>query len=251
MLFDSHAHLNDERFDEDREGVISSLQEKGVDLVVNPGACIKTSIESVELANKYDFIYAAVGVHPHDVGDLDDTAIDTLRKLATENEKVVAIGEIGLDYHYTKDNKTQQIELFEKQLAIAQEYNLPVIVHNREATLDIINCLKKYNVKGVIHCFNGSLETANIFIKMGFKLGINGVITFKNCKLKEVIKQLPLSEFVLETDCPYLAPEPLRGTKNDPSNIIFIAKFVAEIYKISLLQVENITNANIRQIFDI
>lgn len=125
---------------------------------------------------------------------------------------------------------------------------MPVIVHNREATLDIINCLKKYNVKGVIHCFNGSLETANIFIKMGFKLGINGVITFKNCKLKEVIKQLPLSEFVLETDCPYLAPEPLRGTKNDPSNIIFIAKFVAEIYKISLLQVENITNANIRQI---
>ena len=110
---------------------------------------------------------------------------------------------------------------------------------------------EKYNVKGVIHCFNGSLETANIFIKMGFKLGINGVITFKNCKLKEVIKQLPLSEFVLETDCPYLAPEPLRGTKNDPSNIIFIAKFVAEIYKISLLQVENITNANIRQIFDI
>ena len=175
---------------------------------------------------------------------------DYLRKCLT-NKKVIAMGEIGLDYHYTKDNKTQQIELFEKQLAIAQEYNLPVIVHNREATLDIINCLKKYNVKGVIHCFNGSLETANIFIKMGFKLGINGVITFKNCKLKEVIKQLPLSEFVLETDCPYLAPEPLRGTKNDPSNIIFIAKFVAEIYKISLLQVENITNANIRQIFDI
>ena len=245
MFCDTHCHILSEYY-EDIESVLKEAKEAGVSRVINAAYNLESSKEVMALVKKHPEMYGVVGLHPENIEeDFDYTIFNSLDK------KIVGIGEIGLDYHYTKDNKIQQIELFEKQLAIAQEYNLPVIVHNREATLDIINCLKKYNVKGVIHCFNGSLETANIFIKMGFKLGINGVITFKNCKLKEVIKQLPLSEFVLETDCPYLAPEPLRGTKNDPSNIIFIAKFVAEIYKISLLQVENITNANIRQIFDI
>ena len=249
MFCDTHCHIFKEDF-ENIDEIIAKAQSNNVGKYINNATDSKSITEVIELCDKYENMYAAVGFHPEFADKITENDFDYLRKYLT-NKKVIAMGEIGLDYHYTKDNKTQQIELFEKQLAIAQEYNLPVIVHNREATLDIINCLKKYNVKGVIHCFNGSLETANIFIKMGFKLGINGVITFKNCKLKEVIKQLPLSEFVLETDCPYLAPEPLRGTKNDPSNIIFIAKFVAEIYKISLLQVENITNANIRQIFDI
>lgn len=249
MFCDTHCHIFKEDF-ENIDEIIAKAQSNNAGKYINNATDSKSITEVIELCDKYENMYAAVGFHPEFADKITENDFDYLRKGLT-NKKVIAMGEIGLDYHYTKDNKTQQIELFEKQLAIAQEYNLPVIVHNREATLDIINCLKKYNVKGVIHCFNGSLETANIFIKMGFKLGINGVITFKNCKLKEVIKQLPLSEFVLETDCPYLAPEPLRGTKNDPSNIIFIAKFVAEIYKISLLQVENITNANIRQIFDI
>lgn len=249
MFCDTHCHIFKEDF-ENIDEIIAKAQSNNVGKYINNATDSKSITEVIELCDKYENMYAAVGFHPEFADKITENDFDYLRKCLT-NKKVIAMGEIGLDYHYTKDNKTQQIELFEKQLAIAQEYNLPVIVHNREATLDIINCLKKYNVKGVIHCFNGSLETANIFIKMGFKLGINGVITFKNCKLKEVIKQLPLSDFVLETDCPYLAPEPLRGTKNDPSNIIFIAKFVAEIYKISLLQVENITNANIRQIFDI
>ena len=168
MLFDSHAHLNDERFDEDREELIASLKEKQVDLVVNPGADIKSSISSVNLANKYNFIYAAVGVHPHDVGELDDTAIDTLRKLATENEKVVAIGEIGLDYYYDNSPREVQKEWFKKQIELANELKLPIIIHDRDAhgdTFEIIKNTKSPEIGCVLHCYSGNVAVSYTHLK--------------------------------------------------------------------------------------
>ena len=227
MLFDSHAHLNDERFDEDREGVISSLQEKGVDLVVNPGACIKTSIESVELANKYDFIYAAVGVHPHDVGDLDDTAIDTLRKLATENEKVVAIGEIGLDYYYDNYPRDIQQKWFIKQIELANELKLPIIIHDRDAHGDTLEIIKKYKspeIGCVLHCYSGSVELAREYVKMG-------------C--------------FIETDSPYMAPTPHRGKRNDPSLVQFVADTIAVEKGVSYETVCKATKENAKRFFGI
>ena len=185
MLFDSHAHLNDARFDEDREELIKSLQEKNVEFVVNPGADIKTSISAIELSKQYDFIYAAVGVHPHDVGELDDTAIDTLRKLATENNKVVAIGEIGLDYYYDNSPREVQKEWFKKQIELANELKLPIIIHDRDAhgdTFEIIKNTKSPEIGCVLHCYSGNVELAREYIKMGCYISIPGTVTFKNNK---------------------------------------------------------------------
>ena len=194
MLFDSHAHLNDAKFDEDRDELINSLKDKNVELVVNPGADIKSSINSIELAKKYDFIYAAVGVHPHDVSELDDTAIDTLRKLATENEKVVAIGEIGLDYYYDNSPRDIQKEWFKKQIELANELKLPIIIHDRDAhqdTFDIIKNTKSKDIGCVIHCYSGNVELAKEYIKMGCYISIPGTVTFKNNKKTiEVAKEI-------------------------------------------------------------
>ena len=253
MLFDSHAHLNDERFDEDREELISSLQEKGVDLVVNPGACIKTSIESVELANKYDFIYAAVGVHPHDVGDLDDTAIDTLRKLATENEKVVAIGEIGLDYYYDNYPRDIQQKWFIKQIELANELKLPIIIHDRDAHGDTLEIIKKYKspeIGCVLHCYSGSVELAREYVKMGCFISLSGTVTFKNNKkTKEVAREIPLDRLFIETDSPYMAPEPHRGKRNDPSLVAFVADKIAQEKGISYEKVCEATKENAKRLF--
>ena len=183
MLFDSHAHLNDERFDEDRGELISSLNEKGVDLVVNPGACMKTSAESVELANKYDFIYAAVGVHPHDVKDLTEADIQELKRMATENEKVVAIGEIGLDYYYDAEYKELQKKWFKRQIELANELKLPIIIHDRDAhgdTFEIIKSTKSPEIGCVLHCYSGNVELAREYVKMGCYISISGTVTFKN-----------------------------------------------------------------------
>lgn len=249
MLTDTHCHVFKSDY-EDIKGVINAAQKNGVGRFIN-NATDKDSIkEVINLSYQYPSMYAAIGYHPEVVDKINEEDLSYLEE-NLKKEKVIALGEIGLDYHYTKDNKNQQIELFEQQLKLAEKYNLPVIIHNREATLDIINCLKKYNVRGVIHCFNGSLETANIFLKMGFLLGINGVITFKNCKLKEVIKEVSLENIVLETDCPYLTPVPYRSQKNEPKYIKNIALFISELYEISISQVEKITNDNIRRIFDI
>ncbi|MGM9530990.1 TatD family hydrolase, partial [Intestinibacter sp.] len=218
MLFDSHAHLNDERFDEDREALIASLNEKGVDLVVNPGACMKTSFESVDLANKYDFIYAAVGVHPHDVVDLTEADMDTLKKLATENEKVVAIGEIGLDYYYDGDYKELQKKWFKRQIELANELKLPIIIHDRDAhgdTFDIIKSTKAPETGCVLHCYSGNVELAREYVKMGCYISISGTVTFKNNKkTKEVVREIPLDRLFIETDSPYMAPTPHRGKRN-------------------------------------
>ncbi len=255
MLFDSHAHLNDERFDEDREELISSLQEKGVDLVVNPGACISTSISSIELAKKYNFIYAAVGVHPHDVGELDETAIDTLRKLATENEKVVAIGEIGLDYYYDNSPREIQKEWFIKQIELANELKLPIIIHDRDAHGDTFEIIKKYKspeIGCVLHCYSGNVELAREYVKMGCYISLSGTVTFKNNKkTKEVAREIPLDKLFIETDSPYMAPTPHRGKRNDPSLVQFVADTIAIEKGVSYETVCETTKENAKRLFNI
>lgn len=249
MFTDTHCHIYKEYYD-DINKILEEAGNNGVNRIIN-NATNKSNIdELLNLSKNYDNMYLALGFHPEDV---DKFSIKDLEYLESKlnNNKVVAIGEIGLDYYYTKDNKEQQIYYFEKQLELAVKHNLPVIVHSREATLDTINVLKKYNVKGVIHSFSGSYETAMIYIKMGFLLGINGVVTFKNCNLKDVYKKISLSNIILETDSPYLTPVPYRGKQNNPSHIIDIANFISELYDVSLNELADVTNANIKRIFDI
>ena len=253
-LFDSHAHLEDEKFEQDRIELIQQIKEAGITRLISAGYSLESSRKAKELAEKYDFIYTTSGISPNDIPQAEEELwimLQEIKKIAKQNEKVVAIGEIGLDYHYGKENKDAQIHLFELQLAIAEKYHLPVIVHSREATLDTINSLKKFNVRGVIHSFSGSLETAEIYIKMGFLLGVNGVITFKNCNLKEVIEKIDLHNIILETDSPYLTPVPFRGKPNDPSKIINIAEYICELKQVGREELANITNLNIKRIFDI
>ena len=190
----------------------------------------------------------SIGIHPEDV---DGYSLDDIKFIENNisNKKIVAIGEIGLDYHYTKENKDEQVKLFESQLALAEKYDIPVIVHSRDATEDTINSLKKFNCKGVIHSFSGSLETARIYIKMGYMLGVNGVITFKNAKIKDVIKEVGLEHIVLETDSPYLTPEPFRGKQNNPGHVLEVAKFVANLYDISLEELAVQTNKNVTDMY--
>lgn len=255
MLFDSHAHLNDERFDEDREELINSLQEKGVDLVLNPGACIETSKSSVELANKYDFIYAAVGVHPHDVGDMTEEDIETLRKLALENDKVKAIGEIGLDYYYDTYPREDQKKWFKRQIELANELKLPIIIHDRDAhgdTFEIIKNTKSPEIGCVLHCYSGNVELAREYVKMGCYISIPGTVTFKNNKKTvEVAKEIPLEYLLIETDSPYMAPVPNRGKRNDPSMVQFVADKIAQEKGISYEQVCEATKENAKRFFNI
>lgn len=255
MLFDSHAHLNDERFDEDREELINSLQEKGVDLVLNPGACIETSKSSVELANKYDFIYAAVGVHPHDVGNMTEDDIETLRKLALENDKVKAIGEIGLDYYYDTYPREDQKKWFKRQIELANKLKLPIIIHDRDAhgdTFEIIKNTKSPEIGCVLHCYSGNVELAREYVKMGCYISIPGTVTFKNNKKTvEVAKEIPLEYLLIETDSPYMAPVPNRGKRNDPSMVQFVADKIAQEKGISYEQVCEATKENAKRFFNI
>lgn len=255
MLFDSHAHLNDERFDDDREELIKSLKENKVEFVVNPGADIETSISAIKLSNQYDFIYAAVGVHPHDVGNLDENAIDTLRKLAVENDKVVAIGEIGLDYYYENSPKDVQKEWFKKQIELANELKLPIIIHDRDAhgdTFEIIKNTKSKDIGCVLHCYSGNVELAREYVKMGCYISIPGTVTFKNNKkTREVAKEIPLEYLLIETDSPYMAPEPHRGKRNDPSLVQFVADKIAQEKGISYETVCKATKENAKKLFNI
>ena len=206
MFTDSHCHLYSNYYDNLNE-TIKNAEKNNITKFINNGCDLNSNTEILKLITKYPNMYGAIGIHPENVEDYQETDITFLKDNIT-NPKIIAIGEIGLDYHYTKENKEKQINLFEKQLQLAEKYNLPVIIHSRDATQDTINTLKKYKVTGVIHSFSGSYETAQIYLKMGFSLGINGVITFKNSNLKEVIKQIPLKNIILETDSPYLTPEP-------------------------------------------
>ena len=248
MYIDTHCHLSREDYD-DIDKVIEENKNANVDKIVVSG-CSRESIEEVMgLKDKYDMVYVTIGYHPEYADTVTESDLDYLKSLLGE-KKVVGIGEIGLDYHYTKDIKDKQIWLFEEQLKIAEEFNLPVVIHSRDATMDTINTLKKYKVKGIIHCFSGSLETANIYISMGFLLGIGGVVTFKNSKLKDVVKEVPLESIVLETDSPYLAPVPFRGKINSSKYLEFIANFIADIKNISVDELAEITSRNASSLFD-
>ena len=255
MIIDTHAHYDDEKFNEDREELINSLKSNGVELVLNPGACIETSKSSVELANKYDFIYAAVGVHPHDVGDMTEDDIETLRKLATENDKVMAIGEIGLDYYYDNAPRDIQKQWFKRQIELANELKLPIIIHDRDAhgdTFEIIKNTKSPEIGCVLHCYSGNVELAREYIKMGYHIGIGGVVTFKNGKkLKEIAAEIPLDRILLETDCPYLAPVPFRGKRNSSLYIPYIAEEIANLKGITSEEVIAQTEQNGKELFRI
>ena len=248
-MIDTHAHILSE-FYYNIEDVIQHLKNKNIINVINCGDSIKSSLEIIELSKKYkDYMLPAIGIHPDNI-DTDYNKIKDLEKLI-KNNKIVGIGEIGLDYYHNKENKEEQIKLFSQQIDLAEKYNLPIIVHTRDSIQDCFNILKSKNSKGIIHCFSGSLEMAKEFIKLGYYLGIGGVITFKNSKLYKVIEQIDLSYIVLETDSPFLSPEPHRGTKNTPSNIIFVAQKIAEIKQLNIDEVIRITTNNARKIFDI
>ena len=248
MFCDTHCHLYKEYY-EDLDNIINESINNDVVRYISAGCDMQSNKEMLELSDKYDNVFVALGIHPENVEDYKEEDIKYIEHNLS-NKKVVAIGEIGLDYYYTKENKDKQKELLESQLKIAEKYNLPVVIHSREATQDTIDILKKYNVKGVIHSFTGSLEVAKIYIKMGYVLGVNGVITFKNSNVKDVIKEVGLSNIILETDSPYLTPHPYRGTQNNPGHIKEIAEFVANLYGISVEKLANITNENINRIFD-
>ena len=247
-MIDTHCHLSKKDYD-DIDLVIRENKEASVSKIIVSG-CSKADIDEVlELKNKYNFLYVTLGFHPEFADIVTSKELEYL-EFKIKESKVVGIGEIGLDYHYSKDNKNRQLWLFEEQLKMALKYNLPVVIHSRDATLDTIETLKKYKVRGIIHCFSGSLEIANIYISMGFYLGIGGVVTFKNSKLKEVVKVLSLDNIVLETDSPYLSPEPFRGKQNSSKNLLIIAKYIADLKDVSLDEVVKITNKNANSLFD-
>ena len=250
MLIDSHCHLLSSEY-EDVKKEINKAITSGVDKIIVNGYDLKSSVEAVNLSKEYDNLYAAVGIGPENIDSITDEDIKIIKKLVN-SKKVVAIGEIGLDYYWTKENKEKQIYVFKEMLKIAKENNLPVIVHNRDATKDIYELLKEYNVTGIIHCFSGSVETAKEFIKLGFLIGIGGVVTFKNAKhLKEVVQNISLSCISLETDSPYLTPEPFRGKKNNPAYLTYIVKKIAELKGVNEEEVRKVTYRNVISKFDL
>lgn len=231
--------------------MLGSLRESGVCGVINCGADIESSVFSLELAKKYPFIYAACGVHPEEVETVDKDYTVTLRNLA-KNEECVAIGEIGLDYYWRQDTKSQQKEMFENQIVLAKELNLPIIVHDREAHNDTLEILKKHKPEGVLHCFSGSVETAKEVLKLGMYIGLGGAVTFKNArKAVEVAEMLPLDRLLLETDCPYMAPVPMRGKRNNSTYISYIAEKIAEIKGLDPQTVLDVTTENTKKLFNI
>ena len=246
MLIDTHLHLINEDYDIDE--TVNRAKENGVEKLIVSGADIEDNFLNIEELNKYENIYFTCGYHPEVANTVKDEDLNKLSKLLN-NDRVVAVGEIGLDYYHDKENREKQKELFKKQLALAKEYNLPVVIHTRDAFLDTFNILKDYNLKGVIHCFSGSTEVAKDYISLGYCLGIGGVVTFKNSKLKDTIKEIGLDNIVLETDSPYLSP--YRGEKNEPANIKVIAEFLAEHLQISFDEVKNITTKNAEDVFKI
>lgn len=254
MLFDSHAHLNDIKFDKDREQVIKRAFEQGVKLIMNPGADYESSVSAIELAEKYDFIYAAVGIHPHDAKSLDDEMLNLIKEMA-KNDNVKAIGEIGLDYYYDNSPRDLQKKWFRKQLQMAKELNLPVIIHDRDANQDVFDILneeKSFETGVLLHCYSGSAELAKQYIKLGAYISIAGPVTFKNSrKAVEVVKAISLDYLMIETDSPYLTPEPNRGKRNESAYVKFVAQKIAQIKEISYDEVKLATAYNARKFFDI
>jgi TatD DNase family protein len=252
MIFETHAHYDDPRFDADREELLSSLPAAGIGRVINVGADMASSRSSLELAEAYDFIYAAVGVHPSETTPLTEADMDELAKLCRQ-PKVAAIGEIGLDYHFEDSNRELQRKWFERQLRLASDAGLPVIIHSRDAAAETFDMIKASGVRrGVIHCYSGSAEMAADYVRMGFYLGIGGMVTFKKTRrLREVVEKIPLEHLLLETDCPYLAPEPHRGERNSSKFLTFITSRIADIKNITDNSVERITAENASALFKI
>lgn len=251
-IFDSHAHYDDGQFDEDRDELLSSLKNAGVCGVINCGCCLESSAFSVGLSEKYDFIYAAVGIHPQNALTAGDDYIDGLKRLLKQ-KKVVAVGEIGLDYHY-EDGAPEKLQkkLFIRQIILAKENGLPVIVHDRDAHGDILDILKQYRPQGVVHCFSGSVETAREIIKLGMYIGLGGAVTFKNAKKPlEVAKFVPNDRLLIETDCPYMAPVPFRGKRNDSSLIPHCVQVIADIRRTDAQSILDMTKNNAMDLFKI
>lgn len=251
MLVDSHAHLNNEQFNEDVESVIDKAKKSKVEYIIVNGFDLESSKKAVELASKYDIVYATVGVHPLDIEKFDDNTIDEIRNLAS-CDKVVAIGEIGLDYYYDKDKMQEQKEVFLKQLELARELDMPVTIHTRDSINDTYEILKKSGNYGVMHCYGGSVEYARKFIELGFYISLSGTVTFKNAVVpKEVAKEIDLEKLLIETDSPYLTPHPFRGKRNDPSFVRLVAKEIADLKEIDLRKVEDVTSANAIKLFNL
>ena len=254
-IFDTHVHLDDEQFDNDREELIKALPLSGISKVTNVGSSMATSLKSIQLAEKYDFIYAAVGVHPYDIVDMTNNDVEVLYNYTQQHKKVVAIGEIGLDYHYDNISRENQKKWFIKQMKLAKNINLPVILHLRDAfedSFDIIKYFGQMPKGGVVHCFSGSTEFAKEVIKLGYKIGVGGVVTFNNAKkLVNVVSDISLDDILIETDCPYMAPVPNRGKRNNPTYTKFVAEKIADIKKIPLKTIVKTTCYNSNLFFGI
>lgn len=251
-IFDTHAHYADSAFNADRDELLESLPEKGIKYVMLASSSVEDTAENAAIAEKYGYIYAASGVHPESVDNTPENYLDIIRKTALSSEKIKAVGEIGLDYHYDGYDRDRQIKLFEEQLMLAKELDLPVIVHSRDACEDTLNILKKYKPNGVVHCFSGSAETAKEIIKLDMYIGFTGVLTFKNAKKAlKALEAVPLDRLLLETDCPYMAPVPFRGKRCDSSMIVYTAEKAAEIKNTDVQELINITCENAERFYNI
>ena len=254
MIFESHAHYDDSKFDDDREELLSTMQENGIEKIINIGCSIENCKSTLGLTKQYPFVYGAMGIHPSDIGDLNEDTFLWLRE-QVKKEKVVAVGEIGLDYYWDKEEEVQKNQRiwFRRQLELAKENNLPVIIHSRDAAADTMEIMKEayvQGIKGVIHCFSYSKEQAQEYVKMGYYIGVGGVATFKNAKkLKEVIETIPLEKILLETDCPYMAPEPYRGKRNSSLYLPYVVEKIAGLKGVTAKEVEEVTYRNAEQLF--
>ena len=251
MLFDTHAHMDDHAFDTDREALLTALPEQGISLLMNPGCSLESSRNVDALTREYDFLYGAVGSHPDVADEVNEAVLEEYRTLCTQNSKIRAIGEIGLDYHYEDIPRDIQQRAFRLQMELARELDLPVIVHEREAHEDGMQIVREFpEVTGVFHCYSGSWEMAKWLIDRGWYIGFTGVLTFKNArKAVDVAARLPLDRIVLETDCPYMSPEPFRGKRNDPTRLYRMAERLAEIRGVSLEEIHAITTENGRRLY--
>ena len=251
QIFDTHSHYTDSAFDEDRDQVLDALPKEGIVHAVLAGTTLEDSAAGIALTRRYDYLYAAVGIHPETAGQQPADYLAQLERMAAD-PRVVAVGEIGLDYHYEGYDRDVQIRLFREQLDLAKQLDLPVIIHARDCTEDYVNILREMRPRGVVHCFSGSAETAREVLKLGMYIGFTGVLTFKNAKKAlKALAEVPEDKLVLETDCPYMAPEPHRGTRNDSSNLSYVAAMIAEIKGVSVQEVEQTTWENACRVFGV
>jgi len=253
-FIDSHAHLDDDRFEGDRDEIINSLYDNDIEAVLNPGADLKSSKDAVLIAEKYPFIYVAVGCHPHDSKYMSDESMNIFKEMA-KNNKVIAIGEIGLDYYYDNSDRVTQRKWFREQIRLAKELDLPYIVHDRDAHEDILNIMKEEyydGVRGIMHCYSGSVELSREFLKLGFYISLGGPVTYKNARVpKLVAKEVPFDRLLIETDSPYLTPAPFRGKRNEPKYVKYVAEEIAGIRNLSVDDLSEKTRENFKRLFNL